>query len=125
MIDMVRRHEIQVLRRAGHSLVETAKQVGVSQRSVQRVEAEPAVESLDTAAERARRKVGRPSKAEGFRAFLVAELAKQPDVMALELLRRAHGQGSPPAPCAISIASPPTPSARLPARSASSSSATS
>ena len=31
MIDMVRRHEIQVLRRAGHSLVETAKQIGVSQ----------------------------------------------------------------------------------------------
>jgi len=89
---MVRRHEIQVLRRAGHSLVETAQQVGVSQSSVQRVEAEPAVESLDTAAERARRKVGRPSKSEAFRAFLVAELAKQPDVMVLELLRRARGQ---------------------------------
>jgi hypothetical protein len=25
MIDMVRRHEVQVLRRAGHSLAETAK----------------------------------------------------------------------------------------------------
>lgn len=93
MIDMVRRHEIQVLRRAGHSLVETAKLVGVSQSSVQRVEAEPAVTSFDSDEERDRRGVGRPSKAEPFRAFLVGELAAQPDVMSLELLRRARSKG--------------------------------
>jgi transposase len=93
MIDMVRRHEIQVLRRAGHSLVETAKQVGVSQSSVQRVEAEPPIASFDTEAEVAKRGVGRPSKAEPFRSFLVGELVKQPDVMALELLRRARNEG--------------------------------
>jgi transposase len=93
MIDMVRRHEIQVLRRAGHSLVETAKQVGVSQSSVQRVEAEPPIASFDTKSERTKRGVGRPSKAEPFRSFLVGELAKQPDVMALELLRRARNEG--------------------------------
>jgi transposase len=93
MIDMVRRHEIQVLRRAGHSLVETAKQVGVSQSSVQRVEAEAEVASFDTDEERRRRGVGRPSKAEPFRAFLVGQLAVQPDVMSLELLRRARAKG--------------------------------
>ena len=93
MIDMVRRHEIQVLRRAGHSLAETAKLVGVSQSTVQRVEAESAVASFDTATERERRGVGRPSKAEPMRSFLIAELAKEPDVMALELLRRARQQG--------------------------------
>ena len=90
---MVRRHEIQVLRRAGHSLVETAKLVGVSQSSVQRVEAEAAVASFDSDAERERRGIGRPSKIDPFRSFLVAELAKQPDVMTLELLRRARNQG--------------------------------
>jgi transposase len=93
MIDMVRRHEIQVLRRAGHSLVETAELVGVSQSSVQRVEAEPPIASFDTAAERAKRAVGRPPKAERFRSFAVSELAKQPDVMTLELLRRARNDG--------------------------------
>jgi transposase len=93
MIDMVRRHEIQVLRRAGHGLAETAKLVGVSQSTVQRVEAEPAVTSFDTDAERGRRRVGRPSKAEPLRPFIVAELAKEPELMALELLRRARGQG--------------------------------
>lgn len=93
MIDMVRRHEVQVLLRAGHSRAETAKQVGVSQRSVRRVAAEPPIQSFDTEAERTKRGVGRPSKAEPFRSFLVSELVKQPDVMALELLRRARNEG--------------------------------
>ena len=93
MIDMVRRHEIQVLRRAGHSLVETAKLVGVSQSSVQRVEAETKVSSFDTANEREKRRIGRPSKAEPFRSFLVSELMGQPDVLAVELLRRAKNKG--------------------------------
>ena len=93
MIDMVRRHEVQVLRRAGHSLVETAKVVGVSPRSVRRLAAEPPVATFDTATERRKRKLGRPSKAERFRSFLIAELAVQPDVLAVELLRRAKNKG--------------------------------
>ncbi|HSD90996.1 MAG TPA: IS21 family transposase [Kofleriaceae bacterium] len=93
MIDMVRRHEIQVLRRAGHSLVETAKLVGVSQSSVQRVEAEAAVVSFDSEAARKKQRIGRPSKAEPFRSFLVSELMAQPDVLAVELLRRARNKG--------------------------------
>ena len=40
---MLKRLEIQVLRRAGHSLEEVVKLAGVSQSSVQRVEAEPPV----------------------------------------------------------------------------------
>lgn len=90
---MVRRHEVQVLRRAGHSLAETAKLVGVSQSSVQRVVAEAQVASFDTEAEREQRRIGRPSKAEPFRSLLVAELAVQPDVLAVELLRRARNKG--------------------------------
>jgi len=92
MIDMVRRHEIQVLRRAGHSLVETAKLVGVSKRTVERVDGELKVESFDTPAEREKRRIGRPSKAEPFRSFLVSELMAQPDVLAVEL-RRARNKG--------------------------------
>ena len=90
---MVRRHEIQVLRRAGHSLDETAKLVGVSRSSVQRVAAEPLVKNFDTEAERAQRAVGRPSKAEPFRSFLIGELSVQPDVLSVELLRRVKLKG--------------------------------
>jgi transposase len=93
MIDMVKRHEIQVLRRAGHEQAEVAQLTGVSVRSIRRVEREEPVASFDTDLERQRRRVGRPSKAEPYRTFLVAELGKQPEVLALELLRRARGQG--------------------------------
>ena len=58
MIDMVKRHEIQVLRRAGHEQAEIAKLVGVSVRSVRRVEGEDAVITFDVEAERCRRRVG-------------------------------------------------------------------
>jgi transposase len=93
MLDMLKRHEIQVLRRAGHSQTETAKLAGVSERSIRRVEAEPGITVTDTAAERRRRKIGRPTKAEAFRTFLVGELAKDAEVMSLELLRRARLHG--------------------------------
>jgi transposase len=93
MIDMVKRHEIQVLRRAGHTLKEVAKLAGVSQSSVQRVEAEEAVSVFDTPAEREQRRIGRPSKAEPFRGFAVAELTREPDLLAVELLRRARAAG--------------------------------
>ena len=93
MINMLKRHEIQVLRRAGHTLEEVAKLAGVAPSSVQRVEAETPVMSLDSAGERTRRRIGRPSKVEAFRALLGAEIARQPDVLVVELLRRAKLAG--------------------------------
>ena len=90
---MIKRHEIQVLRRAGHTLAETARLTGVAQRTVQRVEAEPLVTSFETDDGRGRRQIGRPSKAEPYRAVRVAELTKQPDALAVELLRRAQQVG--------------------------------
>lgn len=93
MIEMLKRHEIQVLRRAKHSLPEVAKLAGVSVRSVQRVEAEPTVNSVNNEAERERRGIGRPSKAAPFRSFVVELLAKEPELMSLEVLRRARLDG--------------------------------
>jgi transposase len=93
MLDMLKRHEIQVLRKAGHSQREVARLAGVGERSVRRVEAEPAITTVDDTAEKARRGIGRPAKAERFRDFVVAELAKDPAAMSLELVRRARVQG--------------------------------
>ena len=63
---MLKRHEIQVLRRAGHTLEAVATFSGVSIGSVRRVIAEPAIESVDTEAEQERRQIGRPAKAAGL-----------------------------------------------------------
>lgn len=93
MIDMLKRHEVQVLRRAGHSLDEVARLAGVGRRSVVRVEAEPVVSHVDNGAERERRRIGRPSKAEPFRSFVVELLAKEGELMSLEILRRARLAG--------------------------------
>src|SRR4029453_7361707 len=95
MLDMLKRHAIQVLRQAGHSLPEVAKLAGVSVRSVQRVEDEGAVSSIDSEAERGRRGIGRPSKAEPFRSFVVEQLTKEPELLSLEGRRRARPAGSP------------------------------
>ena len=53
---MLKRHAIQVLREAGHKQSEIAKQLGVSERSVRTIESEPAVATIDDAAERRRRR---------------------------------------------------------------------
>jgi len=93
MIDMLKRHAIQVLRRAGHSQTEIATLAGVSRRSVQRVEGESAVTHIDAARERETRGIGRPAKAEPFRAFVVDVLARDPDFLSVEILRRAKLNG--------------------------------
>ncbi len=90
---MLKRHAIQVLRRAGHSLPEVSELAGVSVRSVQRVQDEDPVSSLDSAAERKRRGVGRPSKAAPYRSFVVEQLTTEPDLISLEILRRARLAG--------------------------------
>ena len=50
MLDMLKRHQIQVLRDAGHSQQEVAKLATVSVRSVRRVEAEVTVTSTGLSA---------------------------------------------------------------------------
>jgi transposase len=95
MLDMLKRHEIQVLRRAGHNASAVASLAGVSRRSVARVETEVAVTQVDTAAEIERRGIGRPSKAEPFRGLVLELLAAEPTLLSLELLRRAKLKGYP------------------------------
>jgi transposase len=93
MIDMLKRHEIQVLRRAGHTQRDVAKLAGVSLGSVRRVEVEPDVTHLDLAQERERRQIGRPAKAASLRSVVVELLAVQPDLLSVEILRRAKLAG--------------------------------
>lgn len=93
MIDMLKRYEIQVLRRAGHTQEEVAKLAGVSVRSIRRVEDEVPVSHVDNQAEREKRCIGRPSRAEPFRAFVVEQLTKEPELLSVEVLRRARLEG--------------------------------
>jgi transposase len=93
MIDMLKRHAIQVLRQAGHEQAEVARLVDVALRTVRRVDAEPDVTHIDNARERARRAIGRPAKAEPFRSVIAEILAGEPDLLSVEILRRAKLKG--------------------------------
>lgn len=90
---MLKRHEIQVLLKAGHSQLEVARLAGVSRRSVQRIAEEAAVEHVDDAGERRQRGIGRPSLTETFRKFITEVLAEEPALKSVEILRRARLAG--------------------------------
>lgn len=90
---MLKRHAIQVLRKAGHTLKDISELVDVGKRSVQRVVDESVVTHHDTDRERARRRIGRPSKAEEYRSQAVSWLRDDADLLSMELLRRAELAG--------------------------------
>jgi transposase len=93
MIEMLKRHEIQVLRRAGHTWAQVAELTGVSVGTARRVAVEDDVTTVDNAAERTRRHIGRPSKAEAYRDVLGQALRDEPAVKSIELLHRARVAG--------------------------------
>ena len=118
MHDMVKRHDAQLLRTAGHSQAEVAKIIGLSLSTVRRIDDEPPVTTFGGEnEERKRREVGRPSKVEPFR-NLIIELCAEKDnegspLQAKEIVRRIKNKGykgGNSAACAL-IASP------LPSRS--------
>lgn len=89
----MKRHEIQVLSKAGHTDQQVADITGVPTRSVRRIKAEPPVAGLDAAERTKERRVGRPPKVEAYRPFVTKLLADEPDLLTLEVLRRARLDG--------------------------------
>jgi len=64
---MLKRHEVEILLKAGHSKTEVARLTGVSLCSVKRIAQESPVVHVDDAAERSKRQIGRPSTVANFR----------------------------------------------------------
>lgn len=89
VFSLLKRHEIQVLLKAGFDAPRVAKQAGVSIDTVRRVGDEPDVEHTDDASEHRTRRIGRPPKAAPFADKVQAWLADDPDTPTQELLRRA------------------------------------
>jgi transposase len=93
MLPLLKRHEIQVLLRAGHSHSDIAKRVSVSLDTVVRVKHESDVTDVDDAAARRERRIGRPSKAAAFGERVRTWLTETPELPTQELLRRATEAG--------------------------------
>jgi transposase len=93
MLSMLKRHEVEILLKAGHRKTEVARLTGVSLCSVKRIAQEGPVMHVDDAAERAQRQVGRPSTVANFRKPILEILQNTPDRASLEILRRIREAG--------------------------------
>jgi transposase len=93
MWGMLKRHEIEVLLKAGHRKTEVARMSGVSLRSVKRIAQEEPAVHVDDKAERNKRQIGRPSTVQNFRKQVVGILQETPALPSLEILRRVREAG--------------------------------
>jgi len=90
---MLKRHEVEILLKAGHAKTEVARLSGVSLRSVKRIAEERPVEHVEDARERAQRQIRRPSTIANFRKQVVEIVRETPDLASLEILRRVKESG--------------------------------
>src|SRR5450759_3392207 len=93
MIRMIKRHEAQVLLKAGHSCQEVVRLTGVSIASVYRIRREATVEHVDDDRARLERGIGRHSKVSQYETQLRQWLAEDPNLLTVELLRRLRAAG--------------------------------
>jgi hypothetical protein len=93
MLGMLKRHEVEILLKAGHPKTEVARLTGVSLCSVKRIVQEDPVIHIDDAAERGKRQIGRPSAVANFRKQVIEILQQTPDLDSLEILRRVREAG--------------------------------
>ncbi len=91
---MLKRHEIKVLLKAGHTQTDVARLAGVSRRSVQRVAIEGAIAApVDDHTAGQTRGIGPPSVVEHFRKFVVDLFEQEPTLKSVEVCRRARLAG--------------------------------
>jgi hypothetical protein len=90
---MLKRHEVEILLKAGHQKTEVARLTGVSLCSVKRIAQEDPVAHVDDKLERGKRQIGRPSTVGTFRKQVVQILQQEPDLASLEILRRVREAG--------------------------------
>jgi transposase len=93
LIPLLKRHQVHVLLEVGHSQGEVSEFSGLSVRSVRRISGEQPITDIDDRLERERRQVGRPSLADPFRRFVKELMEAEPDLLSVEILRRAKLEG--------------------------------
>lgn len=91
---MLDRHAVHALLQAGKPTKEIAQQMGVNQRTIQRIAKEPPVEVAEEAEARRRRGLGRPPVPEAIRQRLRELLGADPETPPLEVLRQLREEGT-------------------------------
>src|SRR5260370_16430097 len=86
MLAMLKRHEVEILLKAGHAKTEVARLSGVSLRSVKRIAEERPVEQVEDARERVKRQIGRPTTLTNFRKQVLDIVRETPHLASLAIL---------------------------------------
>lgn len=92
MLGLLKRHDVEILLKAGHRRTEVARLTGTSRSSVQRIAGER-IGRLHDAVERRKRRIGRPSLVDGFKKTIGDILEKDADLPFLEILRQVQKAG--------------------------------
>lgn len=92
---MLDRHAVHELLRAGVRPRHVAQQFGVSRRTIERIAREPAPTDADDAAERRRRRIGRPGVPDAVRDAIQEWLRDEPTLPPGEVWRRLREAGTP------------------------------
>ena len=95
MLHALKRHQIQLLLAAGHTQREVAEFAGVGERSVRRIAREEPVMLAAIIEQAGSRSVGRPSVVEAYRDLVRTIVAKEPELLSVEVLRRVKAAGYP------------------------------
>lgn len=91
---MIDRHAVHALLRSGQPTKEIAQQMGVSQRTIQRIAQEPPIDEAGDGKARRQRAVGRPSVADQVRTRMKDLPLIDPEAPPLEILRQLREEGT-------------------------------
>src|SRR5690606_30032495 len=94
MLRMIDRHAVHALLRSGQATKEIAQQMGVSQRTIQRIAKEAPVADADDGKARRQRAVGRPAVPADVRTRMNELLLADPEAPPLEILRQLREEGT-------------------------------
>jgi hypothetical protein len=94
MLRMIDRHAVHALLQSGQLTREIAQQMGVSQRTIQRIAQEPPIDDADDRKARRRRSVGRPGVPDRVRARMKELIVADPEAPPLEILRQLREEGT-------------------------------
>jgi len=92
MLEVRKRREVKTLLQRFRPVV-VARLTGVSLSSVKRIAKEPGILHLDDAAERRRRRIGRPSKVRGYRTRIAGLLDRSPEIRSVDVLGQVRLMG--------------------------------
>jgi hypothetical protein len=93
VLPVLKRVEVQVLSRAGHTELDIAQLTGVPLRSIRRIEEEGRIGGVDGGPEGSRRWHGRSPEAVRFQDLIADELRQNPHRSSAEILRHARAEG--------------------------------